>query len=150
MTAVLESIDVQLIYSIIQFITNIAQLKIVRRGCHKVIRVLIHKIWIQPNGLNWGPSELYIYIMQNLSISVKSYITFYLFTVAPTVTVEFEAGNVTVNEGDGSVTVNLLRTGNHSESISAYISIMRIANSAIFTRMCMHHVLLSVLYSVSQ
>ena len=56
-------------------------------------------------------------------------------SVAPTVTIEFETGNVTASEGDGSVTVNLVRTGNHSESITMYISIMRIENSAIAERM---------------
>ena len=47
------------------------------------------------------------------------------------VTIEFEAGNVTANESDGSVTVNLVRIGNQSESITVYISIMGVENSAI-------------------
>ena len=51
------------------------------------------------------------------------------------VTIEFETGNVTVSEGDGSVTINLVRTGEHSESITVYISIMGVENSAIAERM---------------
>ena len=51
------------------------------------------------------------------------------------VAIQFETGNVTVSEGDGSVTVNLVRTGNHSESITVYISIMGVENSAIAERM---------------
>ena len=47
------------------------------------------------------------------------------------VTIEFETENITVSEGNGSVTVNLVRTGNHSENITVYISIMEVENSAI-------------------
>ena len=50
------------------------------------------------------------------------------------VMIEFETGNVTANESDGSVTVNLLRMGNHSESITVYISITGVENSAIAER----------------
>ena len=57
------------------------------------------------------------------------------------VIIEFETGNVTVNEGDGSVTVNLVRNGNHSESIMVYINIMGVENSAIAERMYMYNVL---------
>ena len=60
------------------------------------------------------------------------------------VIMEFETGNVTVNEGNGSVTVNLLRTGNHSESITVYISIMGVENSAITERTCVYNILSSV------
>ena len=69
-------------------------------------------------------------------------------SVAPTVTIEFETGNVTASEGDGSVTVNLVRTGNHSESITIYISIMRIENSAIAERMYTYVQLIYVMSSV--
>ena len=55
----------------------------------------------------------------------------YCMYVAPPVIIEFETGNVTANEGDGSVTVNLVRTGDHSGNIIVYIHIMRVENSAI-------------------
>ena len=54
-----------------------------------------------------------------------------LSTVAPTVTIEFEPGNVSVIESDGSVTVNLVKTGYHSNNITVYISITRIDNPGI-------------------
>ena len=47
------------------------------------------------------------------------------------VTIEFKTENVTVSEGDGSVSVNLVRTGNHSENITVYINVMEVENSAI-------------------
>ena len=82
------------------------------------------------------------------------YLSNIFISVAPTVTIEFETGNVTASEGDGSVTVNLVRTGNHSESITVYISIMRVENSAIAERMyimlCMHNIAcICNVYSVS-
>ena len=52
-------------------------------------------------------------------------------SIAPAITIEFEAENVTAIEGDGSVTVNLVGTGNHSENIIVYISVMGVVNSAI-------------------
>ena len=51
------------------------------------------------------------------------------------VTIEFETRNVSVNESDGSVTVNLVRTGNHSDNITVYITITRIENPGIVKRM---------------
>ena len=54
------------------------------------------------------------------------------------VTIEFEVGNVTVSEGDGSVTVNLVRTGNYSENSTVYISVMGIENSTIAECMYVH------------
>ena len=62
--------------------------------------------------------------------------SFYLLIVAPTTSIGFEAGNVSVNESDGYVTVNLVKTGNHSNNITVYISIMRINDSAVTQRMC--------------
>ena len=53
----------------------------------------------------------------------------YLSTVAPTI--EFEARNVSVIESDGSVTVNLVRTGNHSNNITVCINVIRVENPAI-------------------
>ena len=47
------------------------------------------------------------------------------------VTVEFNSPNVTVNESDGFVTVELLRIGNNSDSFNVCISIMMIAEPAI-------------------
>ena len=52
------------------------------------------------------------------------------------VTIEFETRNVSVNESDGSVTVNLMRTGNHSDNITVYITITRIENPSIVKRTC--------------
>ena len=51
------------------------------------------------------------------------------------VTVEFNSPNVTVNESDGSVTIELLRTGNNSDSFNVCISIMMIAEPTIVERM---------------
>ena len=63
---------------------------------------------------------------------------FYSMYVASTVTIGFETGNVTANEGDGSVTVNLVKTGDHSDNITVYINVMRVENSAIVKCMYMH------------
>ena len=62
----------------------------------------------------------------------------YLSTVAPTI--EFEARNVSVIESDGSVTVNLVRTGNHSNNITVCIIVIRVENPAIVecTYSCAH------------
>ena len=54
------------------------------------------------------------------------------------VTVEFKSPSVTVNESDGSVTVELLRTGNNSDSFNVCISVMMNAESAIVERTCIH------------
>ena len=54
------------------------------------------------------------------------------------VTIEFETRNVSVNESDGSVTVNLVRTGNHSDNITVYITITRIENPGIVKCMCIY------------
>ena len=62
-----------------------------------------------------------------------------MFTLASTVTIGFVTGNVTAYEGDGSVTVNLLRTGNHFENINVYISILAIENAAIIKRALIKH-----------
>ena len=61
-----------------------------------------------------------------------------LSTVAPTVAIEFEPRNITVIESDGSVTVNLVKTGSHSDNITVYISITRIDNAAVVkcTQLC--------------
>ena len=47
------------------------------------------------------------------------------------VTVEFALPNVTVDESDGSVTVELLRTGNNSDSFNVCINVTMIPESAI-------------------
>ena len=60
-----------------------------------------------------------------------------MFTLASTVTIGFETGNVTAYEGDGPVTVNLLRTGNHSENITVYINILE--NAAIIKHALIKH-----------
>ena len=61
------------------------------------------------------------------------------------VTIEFEARNVTVNERDGSVTVNLVRTGSASGSITIYISVTRDKLTAIHKRM---YILFYLLYYI--
>ena len=62
------------------------------------------------------------------------YMNVSLFSVAPTI--EFEARNVSVIESDGSVTVNLVRTGNHSNNITVCINVIRVENPAIIECMC--------------
>ena len=52
-------------------------------------------------------------------------------SIAPAITIEFEAENVMAIEDDSSVTVNLVRTGNHSENITVYISVVGVMNPAI-------------------
>ena len=47
------------------------------------------------------------------------------------VTIQFDIGNSTVNESDGSVTINLVRMGNHSDNISVCICIIMILDPAI-------------------
>ena len=61
-------------------------------------------------------------------------IEIFLPTVAPTI--EFEAGNVTASESDSSVTVNLVKTGNHSNNITVCINVIRVMNPAIVECMC--------------
>ena len=82
-----------------------------------------------------------------LSTSAIVNISASLSTVAPTVTIEFEPRNVSVIESDGSVTVNLVKTGYHSNNITVYIGITRIDN--LGTVKCMYICMLyAVLYSV--
>ena len=51
--------------------------------------------------------------------------------MAPMVTIQFDIGSNTVNESDGSVTINLVRMGNHSDNISVCIGIVMIMDPAI-------------------
>ena len=53
----------------------------------------------------------------------------FLSTVAPVI--EFEARNVSVIESDNSVTVNLVKNGNHSNNIIVCINVARVENSSI-------------------
>ena len=69
----------------------------------------------------------------------------YLSTLVPMVTIEFEARNITVNERDGSVTVNLVRTGSASGSVTIYISVTRDKLTAIHKRM---YILFYLLYLI--
>ena len=62
------------------------------------------------------------------------YRNIFLPTVAPVI--EFEAGNVSAGESDGSVTVNLVKTGNHSNNITVCIDVIRDENPAIVECMC--------------
>ena len=78
-------------------------------------------------------------VLQKLKIcgwwySCQSYLL-YLYTLVQAVTVEFESRNVTVNEGDGTVTVNLVRSGSASGSVTIYISVTRDKLTAIHKRM---------------
>ena len=51
--------------------------------------------------------------------------------MAPMVTIQFDIGSNTVNESDGSVTINLVRMGNHSDNITVCIGIVMIMDPAI-------------------
>ena len=73
---------------------------------------------------------------------------FYSVYVASTVTIGFETSNVTANEGDGSVTVNLVKTGDHSDNITVYINVMRVENSAIVKCMYMHNFIIIIHFYV--
>ena len=64
----------------------------------------------------------------------------------PVVTVEFETVSVTVNESDGTVTVNLVRrTGTLTNNIIVCINVTMIMDPAIFQRMCTMFLLLFIL-----
>ena len=56
------------------------------------------------------------------------------------VTIEFQPPFPTVNESDGSVTVNLLRTGNHSDNFTVFINVTMTVDPAIALRMCMLYI----------
>ena len=85
-----------------------------------------------------------LYSIHNvLSTSAIVNISASLSAVAPTVTIEFEPRNVSVIESDGSVTVNLVKTGYHSNNITVYISITRIDNPGVIK--CMY---ICMLYTV--
>ena len=43
--------------------------------------------------------------------------------------------NISVNESDGSVIVNLIRTGNHSDNITVCIDVTTVVDPAIAQRM---------------
>ena len=60
--------------------------------------------------------------------------------MAPMVTIQFEIGSVTVNESDGSVTINLVRMGNPTDNISVCISVMMIVDPAIIQRMYVYNI----------
>ena len=47
------------------------------------------------------------------------------------VTLQFDIGTSTVNESDGSVTINLVRMGNHADNITVCIGIVMIVDPAI-------------------
>ena len=51
------------------------------------------------------------------------------------VTIQFDIGSSTVNESDGSVTINLVRMGNLTDNISVCIGITMIVDPAIVQRM---------------
>ena len=52
-------------------------------------------------------------------------------TVVPMVTIQFDIDTSTVNESDGSITINLVRMGNHSDNITVCIGIVMIVDPAI-------------------
>ena len=47
------------------------------------------------------------------------------------VTIQFDIGTSTVNESDGSVTINLVRMGNHTDNITVCIGIIMIVDPAV-------------------
>ena len=55
-------------------------------------------------------------------------------TVAPMVTIQFDIGSSTVNESDGSVTINLVRMGDLTDNISVCIGIIMIVDPGIVQR----------------
>jgi len=62
-----------------------------------------------------------------------------------TSSIEFQIPNSTINESDGSVIINLVRTGNHSISITVYIAITMDEDPAV--SQCMEKLsIISVLY----
>ena len=65
-------------------------------------------------------------------------IRYYLFVDPMMAIVEFKSPNVTVNESDGFVKLELLRAGNHSDSFIVSISVTMIAEPAIVQRMLAH------------
>ena len=52
------------------------------------------------------------------------------------VSIEFQIPSVRVNESDGSVIVDLVRTGNHSNNFTVCINVTMIVDPAIAQRMC--------------
>ena len=54
------------------------------------------------------------------------------------VTIQFDMGINTVNESDGSVTINLVRMGDLTDNISVSIGITMIMDPAIIQCMSMH------------
>ena len=64
-------------------------------------------------------------------LMLTSFILWHFFTG---VIIEFETENVSVIESDGSVTVNLVRTGNHSNIIIVCINITRVVENATNTQ----------------
>ena len=57
-------------------------------------------------------------------------------TVVPMISIEFQITSINVNESDGSVIINLLRTGNYSDNFTVCINITMIVDPAIAQRMC--------------
>ena len=51
------------------------------------------------------------------------------------VSIEFQIPSVSVNESDGSVIVELVRTGNHTDNITVCINVTMIVDPAIVQRM---------------
>ena len=61
--------------------------------------------------------------------------------MAPVVTIQFDIGSSTVNESDGSVTVNLVRMGDLTDNISIRIGIIMIVDPAIVQRLSMRQII---------
>ena len=57
------------------------------------------------------------------------------------VTIQFDIGSSTVNESDGSVTVNLVRMGDLTDNISVRIGIIMIVDPAIVQRLSMRQII---------
>ena len=118
-------------------------LEVEGRVCWKLIRKTEHTLMMLIGSSLCCAQYIMYYPNQPLLIIISGSLS----TVAPTVTIEFEPRNVSVIESDGSVTVNLVKTGYHSDNITVYISITRIDNPGIVK--CMYICMLyTVLYSV--
>ena len=51
------------------------------------------------------------------------------------ISIEFQVPSISVNKSDGSVIVNLIRTGNHSDNITVCIAVTMVVDPNIIQRM---------------
>ena len=73
----------------------------------------------------------------NIIIIYSSYVaTCIHFIFLLVASIEFSAVMTTVNEDNGTVTFNLVRTGDLSENVTLCIRVTMLVNPAIIQRMC--------------